>query len=267
MNHGPRVPPERTLPRRGREQILRSVLTGEEHDMPAELRRDRRWIAPLAAAAAVALIAVGAVALTNSGDGQQPAVQPDQRTVPLDRGPLSDTELMEMQLIDLPPANGPYYTFHYARHVDGPQGAVPVALASSPASNFLVVAVDDTEGAPLVPPVPTADRPIVAVDWTSEAAYPESSGYWIDGGFYRVADSVARVEVRLGTPDGPEPWRVAEPHGGYVYWAAWFEIAEYEPGTELKMEWRAYDTDGDPIDPELLPERSRTVRIPESSAR
>jgi hypothetical protein len=79
---------------------------------------------------------------------------------------------------------------------------------------------------------------------------------------YRAADTVDRVEVRVDTPGGSEPWRVAAPYSGYVFWATWFEQADYEPGTELTVEWRAYDSDGEPLDTELLPDQPRTITVP-----
>jgi len=61
MTDTDRLPPERRLPPTVRDQILRSVLTGEEPDMTHRSRI--RWIAPLAVGAAAALIAIGAVAV------------------------------------------------------------------------------------------------------------------------------------------------------------------------------------------------------------
>jgi hypothetical protein len=278
------LPPERRLPSRRREQILRSVLDGEEPNMSPRIRV--RWLVPIAVGAAAALIAVGAVALSDRddarpGEAPPPASQPADETVPLDRGPLTEAEVEELLRDDFGP-DLPGTTFHYTRRVDGPVEPIPVIVATPPdideqfAKTGHLVGMYDG-------PAPTPTHPIREADPEldlnenpdfgntsstdlGDAIYRGTGEYWKITGLYRVADTVDRVEVRVGTPDGPEPWRAAEPHGGFVFWATWFEIAEYEPGTELTVEWRAYDTEGNPIAAELLPDQPRTVTIPEPSA-
>ena len=56
---------------------------------------------------------------------------------------------------------------------------------------------------------------------------------------------------------------MAEPYNGFVFWAVWFALADYEPGTELTVEWRAYDTEGEQIDAALLPDQPQKVIVPE----
>lgn len=271
MNDTGHLPPERRLPPRRRDQILRSVLDGEEPHMSTRFSRPVRWIAPIAAAAVAALIAVGAVALSDGDGGQSggtaPAGQPSEKTVPLDLGPLSDAEVRDL-LAQRFGSDLDQTTFHYTRRIDGPAGPVPVVLATLPGEQDVFYQTGNVVGM-TEDPEPTAQHPIQPVEpfmtdadsGAGDAIYSEKT-YWKIVGMYHVADTVDRIEVRVGTPDGPEPWRVADPYGGYVFWAAWFDPAEYEPGTELTVRWRAYDTDGQQIDPDLLPHQSRTVMVP-----
>jgi hypothetical protein len=259
------LPPERRLPPRRRDQILRSVLNGEEPTM--SYRHRVRWIAPIAAAAAAALIAVGAVALSDSG-GTPTASQPSVKTVPLDLGPMSEAEIQESRLGSM--------TLNYTRRIDGPIEPITVLVATNKRGTPLFDAgqfVGVVEGGKM----PNPAHPIRDIDPqfdqnpdvgdsaadVGDAIYDGTAEFWKITGFYRVDDSVDRVEVRVGTPDGPERWRVAEPHGGWVFWATWFDPADYEPGTELTVKWRAYDKDGDRIDPDLMPDQPRTVTVPD----
>jgi hypothetical protein len=251
------LPPERTLPPRRRDQILRSVLNGEEPTM--SYRHRVRWIAPIAAAAAAALIAVGAVALSDSG-GTPTASQTPVKTVPLDLGPMSEAEIQESRLGSM--------TLNYTRRIDGPVEPITVLVATNKRGTPLFDAghlVGIVEGGRMPTPAHPIRRidPDLAAAPVSDGVYRGTKKFWKVTGFYRVDDSVDRVEVRVGTPDGPEPWRVAEPHGGWVFFATWFKLSDYEPGTELTVRWRAYDKDGDRIDPDLMPDQPRTVTVPD----
>jgi hypothetical protein len=275
MNDTDHLPPERRLPPRRRDQILRSVLHGEEPNM--SLRTRVRWITPIAAAAAAALIAVGAVALTGGDErsgGQQPSVATpaDDNTVPLDLGPLSEAELQE-ELDKSGWGSVDDFTFVYARRIDGPVNPIAVFVATRPSDLFkagkLMGQVADAPAPSPADPIrdikPQFDRDPGVGHSSSDvgdAIYHGTDDIWKITGIYRVADTVDRVEVRVGTPDGSEPWRVAEPHDGYVFWATWFDPAEYESGTELTVEWRAYDTDGNQLDSDLLPDQPRPVTVP-----
>jgi hypothetical protein len=283
MTDTDRLPPERRLPPPRRDQILRSVLDGEEPSMSNRVRV--RWFMPIAIGAAAALIAVGAVALSDRdgalpGEEPPPASQPADETVPLDLGPLTEAEMEEVLRHDFDP-DSPGYTFHYTRRIDGPVEPIPVIVATPPGIDEQFAKTGNLVGM-YDGPAPTPTHPIQEADPDldlndnpdfgspstdmADDIYKGTGAYWKIAGLYRVADTVGRIEVRVATPNGSEPWRVADPHGGYVFWATWFEIAEYEPGTELTVEWRAYDTAGDPIAAELLPDQPRTVTIPESLA-
>jgi hypothetical protein len=268
MNDTDHLPPERKLPPPRRDEILRSVLDGEETDMNA--RQGVRWIAPLAAAAATVLIAVGAVALTN-GDGRSggapPSSEPSTTKVPLDLRALTDAELRE-ELSTSGAEPEDFAALNYTRLMDGPRQSVPVIIATLPDRQRLFIKMGDVRSADPKGARPTPADPILRFEpldsprQIANAVYDNTPRFWKVAGIYSVADNVARVEVRVGTPNGPEPWRVSPAHGGYVWWATWFKPADYEPGTELTLKWRAYDKDGERIDPDLMPHQPRTVTVP-----
>jgi hypothetical protein len=259
------LPPERRLAPRRRDQILRSVLDGEEPTMNG--RQSIRWIAPIAAAVAAVLIAVGAVALTGGDEkpGDQPTT-PAGNTVSLDLRPLTWAELREeLRTSGVEPDD--LAAINYRRWMDGPRQPLPVIVATLPGGQRVLIKMGDLRSVEdKVGPTPT--HPILRIEgldrprYLAKAVYDHTSRYWKVAGFYRVARTVDRVEIRVGTPDGPEPWRSSPVHGGYVWWATWFKPADYESGTELTLKWRAYDTDGERIDPDLMPHQPRTVTVP-----
>ncbi len=256
------LPPERRLPPRRRDQILRSVLNGEEPTMNG--RQSIRWIAPIAAAVAAVLITVGAVALVG-GDDKQPSTHTDD-AVSLDIRPLTRAELRkELRTFGVEPDD--LAAINYRRRMDGPRQPLPFIVATLPGGQRLLMKMGDLRSfEDKVAPTPT--HPILRIEgldrprYLANAVYDNTPRYWKVAGFYRVARSVDRVEVRVGTPDGPEPWRSSPAHGGYVWWATWFKTADYESGTELTLEWRAYDTDGERIDPGLMPHQPRIATVP-----
>jgi hypothetical protein len=264
------VPAERKLPTHRRDQILRSILSDDE---PVRSTTHRaRWIAPIAVASVAALVAVGAITLADRDSGapsdSPPTATTSDDAVPLDLGPLSQAELrseLETFGIDASePLDG--YEFFFTRRIDGPNGPIPVIVMLTPSGTY-VYKTGDLRGND-VPEAPTAQQPIRGMGMPldhAQAMYTGTPGYWKAAGLYRVADSVDRVEVRVGTPGGPEPWRAATPHGGFVFWATWFETADYEPGTELTLELRAFDVDGEQIDPGLIPDPPRTITVPGGS--
>ena len=262
------LPAERKLPSHRRDQILRSILSDEE---PARsTTRRARWIAPIAVASVAALVAVGAIVLTDSDAGtpsdSPPAATTTGDAVPLDLGPLSEAELRSELATFGIDASEPLdrYEFFFTRRIDGPDGPIPVIVMSTPPGPYVYKA-GNLRGND-VPEAPTAEQPIRGMDMDpAQVIYTGTPGYWKAAGLYRVAGSVDRVEVRVGTPGGPEPWRVATPHGGFVFWATWFETADYEPGTELTLELRAFDSDGEPIDPGLIPDPPQTITVPGGS--
>ena len=284
MNGTDLLPPERTLPSDRRDQILRSVLSDEQ---PIRTPGRRvRWIAPIAVGVVAALVAVGAIVLADS-DGGAPSNPPPATHGPnLDLGPLSRAEI-DAELSCTGPSTSEALEGSeplYARRIDGPNGPIPV-FVMPPMTRDQVYLVDMGRlTIDRVPATPTEQRPIrrliVPVEgidlsgsdlrWYKHLLDPRPLGlrvydgtpeYWKAAGLYRVADSVDRVEVRVGSPGGPEPWRVATPHNGFVFWATWIERADYEPGTELTLEVRAFDANGDPIHPELIPDRPQTITV------
>jgi hypothetical protein len=277
MNGTNLLPPERKLPSHRRDQILRSVLSDEKPTRTPGRRG--RWIAPIAVASVAALVAVGAIVLADTDAGAPSNPPPATHRSNLDLGSLSQAEIdAERNRCD---------SFHeeafegsevlFARRIDGPNGPMPVIITSKPPDQRYVLLGDLFVNA--IPPAPTAERPIRSLaasarhsskNWFShvfdplpfaQSIYYETPDYLKAAGLYRVADSIDRVEVRLGSPGDREPWRVATPHNGLVYWATWVKRSDYERGRELTLEWRAFDANGDLIDPELMPDRPQTITV------
>jgi hypothetical protein len=276
------LPPERTLPADRRDQILRSVLSDEKSIRTSGRRV--RWIAPIAVGVVAGLVAVGAIVLADRDAGAPSNPPPATQDSNLDLGPLSqaeiDAERTRCRSMNAFAFEGSEVLF--ARRIDGPHGPMPVIILSKAPDQGYGLFGDLFVDA--VPPAPTAERPIRSLAASAphrssnpelppsfyhlfdplpfaRSIYYETPDYLKAAGLYRVADSIDRVEVRLGSPGGPEPWRVATPHNGLVYWAAWVKRSDYERGTELTLEWRAFDANGDPIDPELMPDRPQTITV------
>lgn len=240
----------------------------------------------LAAAAATALVIGGPV---DRGESEQPPAAPssldspksNEKTEPLDLRALSEEELADQNELIQGLGNTQLQggitvkdltMTSFTRMVDGPEGGRPVVLALSPDGKVVFYHSSSGGGAKVAPAEPDSAHPVTSLaepimsgpgegqetlpsldEWSPEITYAH--------GIYRVAENVERVEVRLGSPNGPEPWRVSKPHDGYLYWAAWADPGDYDPGTTLELEWRAYDVDGNLIDEALLPHQPREVSL------
>jgi hypothetical protein len=214
-------------------------------------RRRRRVYAGSASALGVAIVAILAMTLLpRSGTGEglgEPA------TVPLDRGPMSEAEA-QAALNCIPDAEQLRTIF--ARQVDSMWGTVPAVLATVRRPDGKVYSCGTHwafRGTGSLMRMPDHAHPIVSL--TIEPGVASIEGAWgAQSGFFRVTDSVARVETRVGTPGGAEPWRVSTPYDGVVYWSAWLEEgAGYDADDEVWLRWRAFDTAGHRIDPALMP--------------
>jgi hypothetical protein len=235
-------------------------------------QRQRRVVgapsAGLATGAVAAVLAATAISPTgDDGRSDQDPAEPIGAIVPLDYGPLAngpDRDLV-LQVCSDDGAPRAEESVATARVLNGPLGLTPVMVGAAEADNPAMVC-GYSSGTDVVGdlPTPTAEHPIVPVlvrgpDVMEQIGDP---GYWSTGGVYAVADTVDRVEVRVTGAGGDEPWRSATAHDGFVIWSTWFNPDEYAAGEQLQVEWRAYDTDGNVIDPALLPERSRTISAP-----
>lgn len=216
-------------------------------------RRRRRVYGGSATALGVAAMAMAAVAvLPSSGDGE---VAGKPATVPLDRGPMSETEVQEA-LFDCTKNNDDLTTL-YARKVDSSSGTVPSVLATArqPDGDLYTCGMAWTFRGGVQPSRPL-DRAHPIESITSEGVGTTLDSEWLgESGFFWVDESVARVETRVGT----EPWRVSRPHNGVVFWSAWVDEGTYDDDDEVWLRWRAYDTDGDRIDPALMPDQPQLL--------
>jgi hypothetical protein len=241
---------------------LKRAVTGDEPPLGfgaaevvrvGRIRRRRRRVYGGSAALGVAIAAIAAVAvLLRSGPG---ASLGEPATVPLDRGPMSDAEVRAALITSECVREPDNLTTIYARQVDSMFGTAPAVLATGERPDGVVYTCGAHWGARGVGSLmrmPDRAHPIVPI--ASDGIIGSLDGTWgATSGFFRVADSVERVETRVGTPDGSEPWRVSTPFDGVVFWSAWAEEGAYDDDDEVWLQWRAFDTAGNRIDPALMP--------------
>lgn len=223
-------------------------------------RRRRRVYAGSATALGVAVVAIAAMAIVPQARNGEVAGTPD--TVPLDRGPMSEAEAQAALAPGVPcTKNFEDQTIIYARKVDSMSGTAPSVLATARRPDGLLYTCGTSwsfRGG--VQPTGPLDRghPIESI--TNEGTITTTEDDWLgESGFYWVDDSVERVETRVGTPGGSEPWRVSRPHNGVVFWSAWVDEGAYDADDEVWLQWRAYDTDGNRIDPSLMPDQPQLI--------
>lgn len=237
-------------------------------------------------AAAAVVIAAGAVLPFGDNDSSRDPAGPPQmhtpggpdgRTVPLGLGPLDDQQAQSI-LSHCGAARGDYAVDMAQRfdYLHSPIGVVVLSFESGRIVECLGATNARGEYNPKIgvewsvvhdpvlgedpPAPPDADHPLRRFK-PLEFGYrqPRLSSEWDTNGLFLAADSVDRVEVRVGTPDGPAPWRAANVHDGLVFWATWFEKGTYDANDRVWVEWRAYDTDGNLLDPALMPLQPRKV--------
>lgn len=256
--------PTPTLDPARRDALLQAVLA----DPPAS-RRTRPWVVPLVAAASVGVIAGVGVAVVGGGvdrgdDGPPTATDPtstpsEPAPVPFTTGRLDDVtarSVLAQCAAEMGLATGDFevtyaqrFRAHGRRHgaVLARDDASGIELFCDSEGNASRIAGPDSKSTVVAP---TADRPLTpaTVGATSYQAVdrggPISRLRTTEG--YRVADHVARVEMRVGTKDAPGTWYSAAPDHGFVYVAARIDH-EIPLTVPLFVEVRAFDTDGKPV--------------------
>lgn len=231
---------------------------------PPTTRSRPQWVLPVAAAAAVATIAVGGVTLTGGDDGGRQledvpvAASPSAPApVPFTLGRLPDaraTAALQECLASLARKPGGAYRISYAQRVRDESGEQGVVVAHEDATGTGLLCAED-EQAMIAGPMsksvvvePTTARPIQVADGggtASVSARGTISQLSITSTF-RVADTVAYVDMRVGTDAAPGAWHRAEADHGFVYASAWLDGAVPDDA-KLFVETRAHDVDGKPI--------------------
>jgi hypothetical protein len=247
-----------------RHTIYDAIATGRRY-------RRRRSLLAAGGSTAVAAVAAGALVLAfgslrgadqDRGGGEPPVAGAGERParetkVPMDLGPLSPSETERVLRTCARGFGGAdAYTAVFARRMDGLYGPTPVVFAEDPSSDR-TIACDSGGGGYIagvkeVVNLPDAQHPIRAVDghtgnWDCERKPRTGVRYSMtETASFRVADNVDRVEVRVGTEDRPGVWRVSRPHHGFLYAGYWFH-KPFPPDATITLEYRAFDTDGNPI--------------------
>lgn len=263
-----------------RDAILGAVLA----ERAARRTSQQRWLAPVGAAAAVGVVAVGGVALLDR-DTEPPAVtgpsptatptsqeptpppEPDEQVEPFVLGSLGPRDADRVLEQCLPSFGYDPSSFEavLAQRVAGPYGAQDVVIAEDGASGTqFFCSADQTsmiagpDSKSLVRP-PDDSHPLTRADVGGTSSSGGTGDLLVDAAF-RVSDLVDRVEMRVGTTRDPGTWRSATPEGGFVYVAAWTDPAAPE-GVDTFVETRAFDSAGEPIRSDLLG-RSRVELVP-----
>jgi hypothetical protein len=263
-------------------------------ELLARARRDRRRHRIMASGGgtAVAAVTVGALVLGFGGwrdsDGSQGADEPpvvgtDKRAashtaVPLDLGPLTEARTQQVLgecLAELGGDDPAGYSVDLARRYDNYWRSVDVVVASADDGTRVIECIgqrnangysveagafDELPTAPT--PEPDAEHPLVSFS-PSESSFDceeKVNVRFTTDGVWKAAESVGRVEVRVVEAGHRQPWRAASVHDGFVYWSGWSEKT-LEGNDVLRVEWRAYDTDGNLVDGDLLPLESRQKRV------
>jgi hypothetical protein len=227
-------------------------------------RRRRRVYGGSATALGVAAMALTAWSVLPSSldDRSTPATggeELDTGAVLIDRGPMSQEEVMdevegicvdEVEELDT----------IYARWVDAFDHRQPAFMAVARQPDGPAYTCGASWGFRGTVRLPEVDAAHPIAPFASDEFVTSIDGRWVaESEFYRVDESVARVEARVGTRGGSEPWRAAEIHDGIAFWSAWVEAGAYDADDEVWLQWRAYDTEGNLIDPDLLPDQPRRV--------
>lgn len=288
MNYQLQDPPRPRLNPARRQVMLEAVLDDCVTTLPTPSHRSL-LVPAAAAAAAIVTLGAGAVFLGGSGDpgpsnpgfaaGPAGTGTKSIGAVPLDLGPLDEAEAQQelercLAAMGTPDQDG--YQIEYARRVDGPDGPRPAIVASRGNATIHCVASTtytwtDGETGLGIPgyrggeelPEPDAEQPVVVAatggNLSTTAADEGTVTSWIGDAWLLVSPEVATVETRVGTADGTEPWHTSTVYGGWVYTAAWFERT-YARDDAVWYETRTYDADGNLIDTgdELAPEQVDT---------
>lgn len=250
-----------------RASLLQAVLAD-----PAPGRRTRPWVVPLAAAASVGVIAGLGVAVlgggVDRGEDEPPAATdpttpasttPDPAPVPFTMGSLDAAaaqsllsrcaDEMDLASADLEVVYAQRFRADGRRHgaVLGRDDATGLELFCDSEGSASRIAGPGSKSV-VVPP--TADRPLTSsgVGHTSYST-PRATGpiaHLRTAEGFRVAEHVARVEMRVGTKAAPGMWYSATPDRGFAYLAA--DLGPDVPlRASLFVEVRAFDADGKPV--------------------
>lgn len=280
-------PPDRDLPPVRRQQIRVAVLQSASSTRSSQRRR---WVFPLAAAMAAAAVTALVLGLGLPRTGSAPVVANPTAAVPspsrtpspvtspspgptppatapravvTDRGPLTTAQtrkVIDRCRDDLSRAAG-VETLHFARRtaIDGDvvmftdTNGMSLLCTKSGSSAY------DGEGSKTASlEAPTGQRPLVRIMNPGLALGGDEDGniYGSTGAAYRVAPSVASLQMRISIDGHTSPWFEAAIHDGYAYAAASIKFKKSGPldqRPDYTIQDRAYNSAGEQLEIDRTP--------------
>ena len=256
--------PNPTLDPARRAAIIDEVLGA----VPTSHRRP--WLLPISAAAAVATIAVGGVALLGGeGSGRQQqddapvaAASPTAPTGPapvpftLGRLPAKDAAATLTACLDSLDRQPGDYEVGYAQRVRTESGAQGVVVARQDSTGTELLCAKDEQAliaGPMSKSVvvePTRGEPIKLADGGGTSSMTDlgtgTTTQLSTTSTFRVAANVAHIDMRVGTDTAPGIWHRSAADHGFVHASAWIDT-QVARGTDLYVETRAQDVNGKAI--------------------
>jgi hypothetical protein len=273
------LPAERTLP--NKQLVLDRVLAD---DRPAQRPA---WLVPVAAAAAVSMIAGGIALGPRLAGGTSPAPAsspsatdraaktPAERSIDLDLGPIPAARAAELGRSCLAFAvGGGTGTVSHAVRVRswGRKKSQEIVAVLDPRDGLLFGCETHTAASPgqievsatvvggnpatakkskIVINPTDSTHPAVPTEGNSSAAFIEfddKPDLLVREAWYRVDERVDRMRQRFVVKGRPGPWYVAEASDGLVFLRSWDESAALRKGDAVRIETHVIDRQGNLLD-------------------
>jgi hypothetical protein len=216
------------------------------------------------AAVAAALAVTGLAACGNASDPETtPVPEPTvlgEQVFALDLGAVPDEEALSVCSSPKFAKDGPVEVLYGVRQATE-DGAVPVVLLRNDEGDLRLCDVEGPDS-PSQYPVPVASeaQPVVfltngraAWDCTGQKLERYTSTTWL-----AVGPEVATVEQRFVVDGAEGPWFSTEPVDGYAHLQTW-EVGPLPKRTDLTVETRVLDAEGEPVPQDALPVGAREV--------
>lgn len=220
----------------------------------------RRVGAVAASVVAVAAVVTGAAALAR--DGSEPDASPrtsppaaqEEPRVDLDLGPVADADVTACLSGGFAPDAGSVDVL-YGVQQRSADGSAPVLLLRNASGELRLCDVAGPDSPAQLPlPEATSDEPVAFLTngrkaWSCDGATVDgyTSSTWLT-----VGPAVATVQERFWVDGVPGPWFSSEAQDGYAHLQTWLD-GPLPQGTELGVQHRVLDADGEPVAQSALP--------------